>query len=101
CFQCHVFIKPEDARAHVGGHIFKALNGITEPNLYERVHATNACGFCGRGGCSADLSGLPTARATPKCTSTCPRAHPFSYGHAKKYSGATPCTNVPMFCTLC
>ncbi|KAJ7772448.1 hypothetical protein B0H16DRAFT_1214391, partial [Mycena metata] len=42
-----------------------------------------------------------TARATPKCSSTCPRSHAFSYGHAKKYSANTPCTNVPTFCTLC
>ncbi|KAJ7022046.1 hypothetical protein C8F04DRAFT_972033 [Mycena alexandri] len=101
CFQCHAWIKPEDARAHVGSHIFKSLHGISEPNLFERVHHTDPCGFCGRGGCSTDLSGLPTARATPKCSSTCPRSHAFSYGHAKKYSANTPCTNVPMFCTLC
>ncbi|KAJ7140342.1 hypothetical protein C8R46DRAFT_1233789 [Mycena filopes] len=101
CFQCRVYIRPEDARAHVGGHIFKALNSVKEPNLYEQVHPTNPCGFCGRGGCSADLLGLPTGRTATKWTSTCPRAHPFSYGQAKKYSGTTPCTNVPVFCTLC
>ncbi|KAJ6616226.1 hypothetical protein B0H10DRAFT_1799812, partial [Mycena sp. CBHHK59/15] len=28
-------------------------------------------------------------------------AHSFSYGHTKKYSVTTPCTNVPLFCTLC
>ncbi|KAJ7849681.1 hypothetical protein B0H14DRAFT_3866837 [Mycena olivaceomarginata] len=101
CFQCRVLIKPEDTRAHVGGHIFKSLHGVSEPNLFEQVHATDPCGFCGRDGCSTDLSGLPTARATPKCTSTCPRHHTFSYGSAKKYSGTTPCTNIPIFCTLC
>ncbi|KAJ7758390.1 hypothetical protein B0H16DRAFT_1689376 [Mycena metata] len=101
CFQCRAFIKPEDARGHVGGHLLKSLRGIVEPNLFERVDKFDPCGFCGRGWCSTDLSGLPTARATPKCTSTCPRAHAFSYGHAKKYSANTPCTNVPIFCTLC
>ncbi|KAK7020893.1 hypothetical protein R3P38DRAFT_2476307, partial [Favolaschia claudopus] len=33
--------------------------------------------------------------------SSCSRAHSFSYGHRKKYSAATPCTNVPIFCLLC
>jgi hypothetical protein len=66
-----------------------------------QVHPINPCGFCGRGECEVDLSGLPNARQTPKCTSTCPRSHPFSYGHAKKYSANAPSTNVPVFCTLC
>ncbi|KAJ7824429.1 hypothetical protein B0H13DRAFT_1658509, partial [Mycena leptocephala] len=101
CHQCHIFIKPEDARCHVGAHIFKSINGVSEPNLYEQVHPINPCGFCGRGECEVDLSGLPNARQTPKCTSTCPRSHPFSYGHAKKYSANAPSTNVPVFCTLC
>ncbi|KAF8200488.1 hypothetical protein K438DRAFT_1582738, partial [Mycena galopus ATCC 62051] len=59
------------------------------------------CGFCGRGKCQTDLSGLPNSRNMPKCTSNCPRAHSFSYRHVKKYSANTPCTNVPIFCTLC
>ncbi|KAK7012529.1 hypothetical protein R3P38DRAFT_2550268, partial [Favolaschia claudopus] len=61
----------------------------------------NPCGHCGRGSCTSDLFGLPDARAAPKLTSDCPRAHSFSYGHAKKYSANTPSTNVPVFCTLC
>ncbi|KAJ7861067.1 hypothetical protein B0H13DRAFT_2355250 [Mycena leptocephala] len=27
CHRCHIFIKPEDARCHVGAHIFKSING--------------------------------------------------------------------------
>ncbi|KAJ7432297.1 hypothetical protein B0H11DRAFT_1760724 [Mycena galericulata] len=100
CHQCHGLMKPEDARCHVGVHIFKSIKGVPEPDLYEKVHP-NACGFCGRGACQTDLSGHPNSRTAPKFTSTCPRAHPFSYGHAKKYSATTPCTNVPIFCTLC
>ncbi|KAK7006881.1 hypothetical protein R3P38DRAFT_3213632 [Favolaschia claudopus] len=101
CYQCHLFIKPDDSWAHVGSHVFKSIKGITDPNLHEPVDSANPCGFCGRAGCQVDLSGLPTSRATPKVTSSCVRAHPFSYGHRKKYSAATPCTNVPIFCTLC
>ncbi|KAJ6589547.1 hypothetical protein B0H19DRAFT_1303896 [Mycena capillaripes] len=63
---CHIFIKPEDARGHVGGHIFKSINGVAEPNLFEQVHPTNPCGFCGRGSCDIDLPGLPTSRHVAK-----------------------------------
>ncbi|KAK7041117.1 hypothetical protein R3P38DRAFT_3179675 [Favolaschia claudopus] len=101
CHQCHIMIKPDDARGHVGAHILKSIKGIREANLYEQVHSENPCGYCGRGSCTSDLSGLPDARAAPKLTSDCPRAHSFSYGHAKKYSANTPSTNVPIFCTLC
>ncbi|KAJ7264845.1 hypothetical protein C8J57DRAFT_1230606 [Mycena rebaudengoi] len=34
-------------------------------------------------------------------TSSCIRQHPFSYGFAKKYSAATPSTNIPISCALC
>ncbi|KAJ6609777.1 hypothetical protein B0H10DRAFT_1651791, partial [Mycena sp. CBHHK59/15] len=101
CYQCQNWIRPEDARTHVGSHIFKSVNGVREANLHEQVHQEKPCGFCGRGECEVDLTGLPTSKTTPKCTSNCPRAHSFSYGHAKKYSVTTPCTNVPLFCTLC
>ncbi|KAJ7478465.1 hypothetical protein FB451DRAFT_1172794 [Mycena latifolia] len=37
CHQCHIYIKPEDTRGHVGGHIFKSINSVSEPNLFEKT----------------------------------------------------------------
>ncbi|KAJ7736281.1 hypothetical protein B0H16DRAFT_1326584 [Mycena metata] len=98
CFQCHQLIKPEDARAHVGGHIIRATSGVQETLLVERIALPDPCGFCGRSGCSVDIE---KNGKTLKATSSCPRQHAFAYGHAKKYSVATPCTNVPIICALC
>ncbi|KAJ7605499.1 hypothetical protein DFH06DRAFT_1384981 [Mycena polygramma] len=98
CFQCHAYIKPEDARSHVGGHILLAVRGVQEPLLYEQVGLPNPCGFCGRTGCNVDV--LKKGKAL-KAVSECSRQHPFAYGHAKKYSAATPSTNVPVICALC
>ncbi|KAJ7079589.1 hypothetical protein B0H15DRAFT_787927 [Mycena belliarum] len=98
CFQCHLLIKPDDARAHVGEHILRAMRGVREPLLYEQVRRTLPCGFCGRSGCSVEMV---KSGKTFKITSRCARQHPFAYGHAKKYSAATPSTNVPIACVLC
>ncbi|KAJ6560871.1 hypothetical protein DFH09DRAFT_1482499 [Mycena vulgaris] len=98
CFKCHVLIKPDECRAHVGAHILRAMHCVQEKDLYEQVALPNPCGFCGREGC-----GVETVKSGQsfKTTSTCTRLHPFSYGHAKKYSAATPSTNVPIPCELC
>ncbi|KAJ7633249.1 hypothetical protein FB45DRAFT_914726 [Roridomyces roridus] len=101
CYQCQVLIKPDEARNHVGGHILKSINGVREDSLHEEVDTANPCGFCGRGNCEVDLSGTTTSKVAPKVSSQCLRTHPFSMGHAKKYSATTPCTNVPVFCLLC
>ncbi|KAF8142297.1 hypothetical protein K438DRAFT_1489143, partial [Mycena galopus ATCC 62051] len=97
CFQCHAPIKPEDTRAHVGQHILRAMYAVDEL-LYEKVALSTPCGFCGRTGCEIDI--LKNGK-TLKAASNCIRQHSFAYGHAKKYSAATPCTNVPVQCELC
>lgn len=63
-----------------------------------QVELPNPCGFCGRAGCGVDMV---KSGKTFKTTSSCLRQHPFAYGHAKKYSAATPSTNVPVACVLC
>ncbi|KAK7006523.1 hypothetical protein R3P38DRAFT_3213818 [Favolaschia claudopus] len=98
CFQCRIEIKGDDARAHVGAHIIRAIHGIKESLLHEEVVLPNPCGFCGRAGCLVDIE---KNGQTLKATSACSRQHTFTYGHAKKYSAATPSTNVPIFCALC
>lgn len=37
CHQCHLLIKPDDARNHVGCHILKSIKGVAEPRLHEQV----------------------------------------------------------------
>ncbi|KAJ7468107.1 hypothetical protein FB451DRAFT_1137242 [Mycena latifolia] len=98
CFQCHSLIKPDESRAHVGEHILRALRGVREQNLYEPVALPNPCGFCGRAGCNIEM--IKSGRSF-KVTSSCMRQHSFAYGPAKKYSAATPSTNVPVICELC
>ncbi|KAJ7657436.1 hypothetical protein DFH06DRAFT_1090907 [Mycena polygramma] len=98
CFQCHAYIKPDDARSHVGGHILLAICGVQEPLLAEQVALPDPCGFCGRSGCKTDV--VKKGKAL-KAVSECSRQHSFAYGHAKKYSAATPSTNVPIICELC
>ncbi|KAJ7253987.1 hypothetical protein C8J57DRAFT_1076553 [Mycena rebaudengoi] len=98
CYQCHLPIKRDDARAHAGGHILRAIRGFPEPGLFETVSTDDPCGFCGRSGCRVELS---KAGKSFKMASTCARRHPISYGHAKKFSNKTPSTNIPVFCDLC
>ncbi|KAJ7041428.1 hypothetical protein C8F04DRAFT_947209 [Mycena alexandri] len=93
CFQCHLLIKPEDARAHVSVHILRAMCNVREPDLHEQVALPNPCGFCGRTGCGVEIT---KAGKSFRITSTCFRQHAFAYGFAKKYS-----TNVPIACELC
>ncbi|KAJ7749791.1 hypothetical protein DFH07DRAFT_681751, partial [Mycena maculata] len=98
CFQCHLSIKPDESRAHVGLHILRAIRGPRERLLYEEIMLPDPCGFCGRSGCQVDVT---KSGKTLKATSSCIRQHPFKYGNAKKFSVATPSTNVPIDCALC
>ncbi|KAJ6609186.1 hypothetical protein B0H10DRAFT_1668745, partial [Mycena sp. CBHHK59/15] len=59
---------------------------------------SDPCGFCGRADCKVDVT---ISGKTMKATSTCTRQHQFSYGQAKRFSAATPSTNVPIPCVLC
>jgi len=56
------------------------------------------CGFCGRRGCAITL--VKTSSAF-KPQSSCTFFHAFQLGTAQKYSKTSPCTNVPIICTLC
>ncbi|KAJ7852438.1 hypothetical protein B0H13DRAFT_2398611 [Mycena leptocephala] len=50
----------------------------------------------------AFVAALGAAWTSKKMASSgCKRQHSFAYGHAKKYSAATPSTNVPLACVLC
>ncbi|KAH9844334.1 uncharacterized protein C8Q71DRAFT_698404, partial [Rhodofomes roseus] len=98
CYQCNRIITPDLCRTHVSEHILRALLGITEPSLRERVHADYPCGFCGRTGCGISLQ---KTSSSYQPASSCSRAHKFSLASAKKHSGRMPSTNVPLHCELC
>ncbi|KAJ6598573.1 hypothetical protein B0H10DRAFT_1826258, partial [Mycena sp. CBHHK59/15] len=99
CHQCHLSIRPEDSRAHVGGHIICAIHGVRETDLYEQVVLPSPCRFCGCGNCQINIT--KNWKITVKVTSSCPHQHKFSYSHAKKFSSQTPSTNVPVYYGLC
>ncbi|KAJ6607976.1 hypothetical protein B0H10DRAFT_1955815 [Mycena sp. CBHHK59/15] len=103
CYQCQLPIKPDESRSHVGVHIvgvhiLRAMRDRPEPKLVEKVMLPDPCGFCGRADCKVDVT---ISGKTMKATSTCTRQHQFSYGQAKRFSAATPSTNVPIPCVLC
>ncbi|GJE90877.1 hypothetical protein PsYK624_070210 [Phanerochaete sordida] len=89
------------ARSHVGGHVLRALLGVSE-NVKELTIPSTACGFCGRPGCVLSLSTTALPPSThPEVSSSCPRAHHFVLGKAKRSSARMPSTNVPIRCLLC
>ncbi|KAJ7255724.1 hypothetical protein C8J57DRAFT_1075392, partial [Mycena rebaudengoi] len=53
--------------------------------------------FCGRSGCSVDIT---KSNQTFQTTSSCIRQHPFAYGSAKKFTIITPSTNPWELCDV-
>ncbi|GJE96062.1 hypothetical protein PsYK624_122550 [Phanerochaete sordida] len=101
CYQCGKRITEEKARSHVGSHVLRALLGVSE-NVKELTIPSTACGFCGRPGCVLSLSTTALPPSThPEVSSSCPRAHHFVLGKAKRSSARMPSTNVPIRCLLC
>ncbi|EIN04488.1 hypothetical protein PUNSTDRAFT_37529, partial [Punctularia strigosozonata HHB-11173 SS5] len=117
CYQCGEEIKSTSTRNHVGGHILREMCRRSSQPIEPGIVLRDPCGFCGREGtCETTLapssrnpSGTRTAAAGPSKTrtktysvcSTCPHAHEFKYGNARKSTSNTPCSNVPIECTLC
>ncbi|KAI0317940.1 hypothetical protein OF83DRAFT_1057762 [Amylostereum chailletii] len=100
CHQCGALIPIDAARNHVGFHLLRALVKYPERGLAESVDPAEACGFCGFPGCSITLDQPPPARSY-KTLSDCERHRRFNYHSAAKPSLRMPCTNIPMYCTLC
>ncbi|TDL20789.1 hypothetical protein BD410DRAFT_870927 [Rickenella mellea] len=98
CYQCAKLIKRSSLRAHVGGHILHAVLNVSEPGLCEPINTPQPCGFCGKEGCTLVMQ--KTAKSY-KVISSCARSHYFKLAIAAVSSKATPCTNVPIICTIC
>ncbi|EIW82638.1 hypothetical protein CONPUDRAFT_34306, partial [Coniophora puteana RWD-64-598 SS2] len=100
CFLCGKSLRSDESWLHSGGHILKAMQGVIEDDLCEKVSIGHACGFCGKPSCaSVRLEKTSTGRYTIE--SQCPRFHILQLASARKFSKATPCTNVPVQCMLC
>ncbi|KAJ6536030.1 hypothetical protein B0H19DRAFT_867902, partial [Mycena capillaripes] len=56
------------------------------------------CGFCGK---DMSNSGCTISISSGKAVSSCPKKYPFQVKAALKSSGAKPCTNGPLKCSLC
>ena len=92
CAICRKFVLRKRMRNHIGKHLI--LKDI-DP------HPKN-CGFCGQIACSIEIiisGGAKSAVAVPK--SDCEYFEKFSIGAAKKSSGLSPCTNIPVICEAC
>ncbi|EPS99542.1 hypothetical protein FOMPIDRAFT_64854 [Fomitopsis schrenkii] len=98
CYQCGRIVAPDLLRSHVGEHILRALLGVEETNLQEKVHRHYPCGFCGRTGCQISL--LKTS-SSYQPVSRCLRAQKFTLAAAKKHSNRMKSTNAPIHCDLC
>ena len=92
CAVCVKYVLKKRMRNHIGKHL--VLKEV-DP------HPKN-CGLCGTIGCSLEIV-IPgrgkSAVATPY--SDCKNFEKFSLGAAKKSSGLSPCTNVPINCEAC
>ncbi|KAI1784985.1 hypothetical protein LXA43DRAFT_900727, partial [Ganoderma leucocontextum] len=99
CYVCHTEMDPSKARTHVGGHILKAKRGVVEPEPKgEPVGQTSPCGFCGRSGLQGCQQLFLTK--TSQARSECRHFHKFHYRPAKVSTETTPCTNIPIMCTV-
>ncbi|KAJ7776212.1 hypothetical protein B0H16DRAFT_1859001 [Mycena metata] len=97
CKICKKIFAGTDCQNHMGKHILLSQRGIVEPNIVNEVAKQYPCGFCGQ----AIAEGCTISISSGKAISTCSEAYPFMVKAALKTSGAKPCTNAPMKCSLC
>ncbi|KAJ7088428.1 hypothetical protein B0H15DRAFT_982116, partial [Mycena belliarum] len=95
CGICQKNVAGPDRQNHVGKHILLSQRGVAETST---VADKYPCGFCGKemsdGGCTISI-------ASGKAISSCPEWYQFQVKAALKISGARPCTNAPLKCSLC
>ncbi|KZV91297.1 hypothetical protein EXIGLDRAFT_693781 [Exidia glandulosa HHB12029] len=100
CRLCDTEVVLEKMRAHVGRHILLKARGLPDPSLGTRAPVgDDPCGFCGRLGCFTVLS-IKGKSAT--IHSSCGYHYRrMKYAVASVSTKSSPCTNVPIHCTLC
>ncbi|KAJ7800851.1 hypothetical protein B0H13DRAFT_1557151, partial [Mycena leptocephala] len=98
CKICQKNIAGTDRQNHMGKHILLSQRGVVEANIAGEVAKNYPCGFCGK----EMLDGVCTISiASGKAVSSCPEWYQFQVKAALKSTGAKPCTNAPLKCSLC
>ncbi|KAH6904033.1 hypothetical protein BKA70DRAFT_1512940 [Coprinopsis sp. MPI-PUGE-AT-0042] len=102
CRLCNKQITVNGMRNHVGIHLLKSHRGVADAELYGSVEiGLNPCGWCGLEGCKTLMIVGKKGKAV-QIESNC--AYHYTgmvYSKAVVSNSNTPCTNVPIHCTLC
>ncbi|KAF8164759.1 hypothetical protein B0H34DRAFT_616012, partial [Crassisporium funariophilum] len=90
-------------RNHGGKHIMLEKREKPDPKIDEDAREKIGlfpCGWCGVEGCRTEME--KRSKKAPVITSSCEYHYSgMQYGRAIGSSTTTPCTNVPIQCTLC
>ncbi|KAF8074122.1 hypothetical protein FPV67DRAFT_1446920 [Lyophyllum atratum] len=89
-------------RDHVGKHVLQMyrIPGPPGDGNYLADIGAEPCGFCGLDGCLTQLLSKPKGGFSIE--SNCQYHYSsMQYKAAQRYSGASPCTNVPIHCPFC
>ncbi|KAJ7442081.1 hypothetical protein B0H11DRAFT_1929028 [Mycena galericulata] len=98
CRICQKSVAGPDRQNHMGRHILLSQRDVQEANNTAEVAKNYPCGFCGQG----TSDGQCTIKViSGKAVSTCLEWYQFQVKAALKSSGAKPCTNAPIKCSLC
>ncbi|KAJ7882078.1 hypothetical protein B0H14DRAFT_2340142, partial [Mycena olivaceomarginata] len=102
CKLCSALFKVSAMRNHVGQHILFSLRDKHDHKVpLETVIGAEPCGWCGlERQCHTQLT--YNKKGTVQITSNCSYHYAkMMYKSAATFSPATPCTNVPLQCSLC
>ncbi|KAJ7104870.1 hypothetical protein C8R44DRAFT_807209 [Mycena epipterygia] len=100
CLICDKTLALNKMREHVGGHILLSLRQVEESGPLQNKVGPEPCGFCGWEGCVTQLKISKEGKHSIK--SSCKYHYEkMQYKAAKASSKRSPCTNVPLHCSLC
>ena len=102
CLICKKLIVLHQMHNHVGFHILRKLRN-TSDQVFQPVGEI-PCGFCGLDGCITQLATSFSKKKHGQTTivSTCLYHHSkMNYKAASVFSQKSPCTNIPIQCSIC
>ncbi|KAJ3525352.1 hypothetical protein NMY22_g10613 [Coprinellus aureogranulatus] len=106
CHLCGISCKLKVMRNHIGAHLLKYIRRVPDVSLRADVDMGDEmsvwCGWCGRHseGCKTQFKAIGKDKYS--ILSNCTYHYEgMKYSSAAKYSKSSPCTNVPIPCTLC
>ncbi|KAJ6554077.1 hypothetical protein B0H10DRAFT_1848441, partial [Mycena sp. CBHHK59/15] len=101
CLICGIKQSLHKMREHVGGHILLSLEALRrQACLLQECVGVEPCGFCGLDGCITQLTISKEGKHSIK-SSCLYHYEKMQYKAAKASSNQSPCTNVPLHCSLC